>query len=301
MKRTIPVCLLLLLAHFLPNNASAAPYGSGWYREIQASVGYADNVARSYRSLDDSADVTSSIAAGIGYRDKIQENLQFVISGYIAYNHHDEFDKLNNIAASIGASLAYQPTASFDSLWYESTIELTRLDYEDNEAREGYLLVGSGSINRRLGMMTTGRIGYRYLDFVFDKTAAEKIRDGAFDVTRHELFIGMDRTLNAYISLSAEYGYHHGGFTASFSGTPNPAHNFKAITDDPAFKTCVDSACDNWSAYRSIVDIHVMDIGLAYAFDMASFDVSARYYRAGADRGPNYSNWLLQLGAVWNF
>ncbi|MEX0942747.1 MAG: hypothetical protein WD002_09395 [Pseudomonadales bacterium] len=300
MKRTTPVYLLLLLAHFLANNASAAPYGSGWYQEIQASIGYEDNVARSYRAVDDTDDVVSSVAAGIGYSSKVRENLQLVWSGYIAYNHHDEFDKLNNITTSLGLSLAYQPNTSFDSHWYESTIQVSRLDYKDNDAREGYLVTGDASINRRLGMMTTGRIGYRYTDLVFDKTAAQKNRDAAFDVARHEIFIGIDRSLSDRLSAVAEYGYQHGGFTWSVSGSPNPLF-YEVASKDSAFSTCTSGGCDNWMAYRSVVDIHMIDVGLAYSLDLVNFDLSARYYRAGGSAGPNYSDWLIQIGALWNF
>jgi opacity protein-like surface antigen len=295
-------CLgVLLLAPVAPA-ALAETYGSGWYRELQLAVGHEDNVSRSFQSADLTDDTIASATFGLGYSDKIRDNIQYVLSGYISYTHHDRFHELSNVATSLNARMVYQPSASYHSIWYDTSLDLTRIDYDDSEERNGYLASVSMSINKRLGMRTNGRIGYRYHDLMFlEKNGAEKTHDAAFDVARHELFTGFDYEIGDDVVLVMEYGFQHGGFTTTSSSTPPPSAEYEAQTPDHVFETCTALGCIPWYAFRTISDVHGADVGIAFSFAGVDYDVTARYIDARAKGDLKYVDWMLQLGLIWNF
>lgn len=299
--RTFAICLVILLAHVPARYASAEPYGSGWYQEVQLAIGYEDNLSRSYKAVDVTDDAVISAGAGLGYTNKLRDNLQYVVSGYITYNKRDKFDALSHLATSIGGEITYQPDPQFDSIWYTAEARVTRLDYRDSDAREGYLADVGVSINRRIGMSWNGHVGYRYHDLIFDKPDADALRDAAFDVARHEVFIGLDHQLSNNLFLVTEYSFQHGGLTSSTSGTTNPALASRPSTEDAAFETCTVLLCSSFYAYRSVADVHGLDIGIILNRTSVSYDLSARYYDARADGGTRYKDWIVQFGMIWYF
>ena len=301
MHRRFANCLLLLLGHFAAPFASADTYGSGWYGELQVTAGREDNVARSYKSVDVLGATVASVGLGTGYSQNIRENLRYVISGYVTYNHHDTFTDLSNIVTSLGASFTWQPTPGYDTAWYQGTFEVSRLDYHNSDAREGYLFIGSASINHRLGMRANGHIGYRYVDLVFlgkDDTGSR--RDAAFDIARHELFLGADYQLANRLYLLADYRFQHGGFTSSVSGT-TARIAYDAETVDPVFQTCNTLRCTPSYAFRSVANVHSVELGLALSLAGINYDLTGQYIDAHSKGGANYTDWLVKFGMVWTF
>lgn len=303
MNRLSVILPAFILGHFLADNARAEAYGSGWYREVQLSVGREDNASRSYKSADLTDDIVATASAGLGYSRNYGEQIRYTLSGYLTYNHFDEFEQLSNIGISLGAFFVFQPNPGYRSVWYTSGAEITRLEYKDSDAREGYLLRGHFALNRRFGLSTTGKLGYRYADLAFlEKSDQDKNRHAAFDVARHEVFIGMDFELTSRVFLTAEYSFQHGGFTSTVSGIPDPSVTYDAETEDPAFQTCDDSnRCSSWYAYRSVSDVHGADIGLAFGAGAMSYDLSARYFDAEGEGGTRYRDWVIQFGLIWTF
>ena len=91
-------CLLTVSAH-------AAPYGSGFYGKLQASVTYENNVARASAGGDIVSDVISSVSAGGAYTTKIGERAEILLTGYVTRNEHEDWDSLSHYATSLGADL----------------------------------------------------------------------------------------------------------------------------------------------------------------------------------------------------
>lgn len=300
-NRWLSTFLLVLLGHVPAEFASAETYGSGWYREVQFCVSREDNTSRAYRSADRISDTVSTASVGLGYSGKFRDTGQFILSGYLAYNRHATVSDISNLAASLGARLLWQPTPGYDHPWLDTGVTVARLDHRDSEARDGYLLEADAAVNRRLGMHATGRLGYRYHGYGFpQKSYMEKVRDAAFDTTRHEIFVGVDYQLDTDVYLVGEYAYQRGEFTSGISGM-SPMMTYAATTRDAAFERCSMATCPNWWAYRSDGHAHALDLGLAFSARGIDYDLSSRYYSVSSEGGRRYHDWFLQFGAIWNF
>ncbi|MDZ7685461.1 MAG: hypothetical protein U5O39_11055 [Gammaproteobacteria bacterium] len=291
---------LLAFELFSPRMASAEIYGSGWYREVQLSVGHESNVPRSYKPTDETKDTMVSAQAGLGYSQKAGDHLQYVVTGYVDHTAHETFDALDHTTLSVSGRLIWQPKVDYNAIWYESRAEVTRFEYRRSDPREGYLLTGDASLNRRLGLRWIGHLGYRYLDFVLDKDDVQANRDAAFDIARHEIYAGLEYQLSRRVWLSGTWGFQHGGFTASSSISPGEIQ-YDADTKDWAFESCSIIRCVPFYAYRSITDIHTVDLAVVFPVANLDADLSVRYFDASSDNDLEYDDWLVQLGVIWTF
>lgn len=288
---------LLIISVQLPLNACADAYGSGWYGEMQFSVGREDNIARSAEKEDLKPDIISSISIGGGYSQKIGNASQMVVSAYLTYNRHEDFEDIDNLAASFGFRYMFQPTIGFNQLWYDLKVNATALRYKDSDIREGVLFEMDLSMNRRLTNRTTGHLGYRYSDLVFFDSRPEE--ETAFDTASSEIYVSADYEIASRVFLFAEYGFRHGGFTSTVSSSPIGAI-YEAESRDPVFDRCVGTRCPSWYSYRSIADVERVDLGIAFPLKVVNVDLSGRYFEAQGDVA-TYRNWMVQLGIVWNF
>jgi hypothetical protein len=294
--------VIAILAHVPFDYANADIYGSGYYGEIQLSVGHEDNVSRSYKDADVISDMVSSVTLGGGYATKLGNKAQLVVGAYGSYNYHDEIDAISNTAISIGGEVIYQPTPGYSSGWYNLSADITRLDHKASEPRDGYLFATDMGFSKRLNMGATWQIGYRYADFVFlGKDLRDERNHWAVDTTIHEMYAGISYQLTDSLTLVGEYARRHGGFTSSVSGVPDGVYDYEAETEDHVFDSCTDGNCPSWYAYRSVADVNAFDLGLAFRMLGASWDVSYRYYDAESEDGRSYENWFVQLGTIWNF
>ncbi|MEM7363665.1 MAG: hypothetical protein AAF525_06550 [Pseudomonadota bacterium] len=290
-----------IIAQLTPHFAVAEIYGSGWYGELQLSAGHEDNLSRSYKDEDLLDETSATITIGGGYATKIGQRMQLISGAYVGYTDRQNVSVLSNTAVSLGSELIYQPSNAYDAPWYIASLDVTRLEFEDSDARDGYVFSGDLGMARRLTMRSTARIGYRYSDFVFvGKDVADERRHAAFDTAYHELYVSADMRLASNLGLIVAYSRRHGGFTSSVSGSPDPNAGYEAETADHAFETCVNNRCDPWYAYRAVADTDIIDVGLVFAMAGATFDVSIRHLTA--DAAPQrYDNTLVQIGTIWNF
>lgn len=288
---------LLTVSVQLPLNARADAYGSGWYGEMQFSVAREDNIARSPKKEDLQPDIISSISIGGGYSQKIGNASQMVVSAYLTYNRHEDFEDIDNLAASLGFRYIFQPTIGFNQLWYEVKFNATALEYKDSDIREGVLFDMDLSLNRRLTNRTSGHLGYRYSDLVFFDSKPKD--ETAFDTASSEIYASADYQIASSVFLFAEYGFRHGGFTSTVSDSPSGAI-YEAESQDPVFDRCVGNRCPSWYSYRSIADVQHVDLGIAFPIKVLNVDLSGRYFEADGDVD-TYRNWMVQLGIVWNF
>ena len=281
--------------------AFAEAYGSGWYGEIQASYGHEDNISRTYKS-DEVTDEVASISVGGGHSRKIGNNAQLILSGYLIYNKHDEYDALDTFAVSLEADYTIQPTAAYDSPWYNLKVNATNLEYRDSDPREGVLVNLELSVNKRLRPRLTGHLGYRYRDLIFvNKSSKEEEHDAAFDTDAHELYLGMDYQMSQSIFLFGEYSYRHGDVRSTVSGGLSDTAEYDADTIDPVFDDPCVRRCTFSYAYRTRGDTQVGTLGIAFPYKTVNFDLATSYYRAESDHGRVYKDWLVKFGALWNF
>lgn len=302
MKRISCIAILLVSGHLTPQTAGAEVYGSGWYRELQFSVSGEDNVPRSYKPEEQISDTVTAGSVGLGYSSKLGDRTHGALGGYVSASRHERFDALDHTAVSLAGEISWQPQVRFDRPWYRFNVDVTRLDYEDSDAREGYLATAGASINQRFGMRAIGHLGYRYLDLISDKTGAEAARDAAFDVDRHEIFAGVDYHLMDGAWIAFEYSFQHGSFTSSSSdATSTDTKHYDASTRDYALDRCSPLPCGSYYAYRNAGDVHTVDAALLFPLGPIDVDLSAQWYRAVSGGGFEYRNAFVHLGLLWTF
>ncbi len=296
---------LLLMSLVQIPLASAEIYGSGWYGELQAAYGYEDNISRTYKT-DGASDEIATLSLGGGYLNKLGENAELVLSGYVIYADHQEFEALDTFGVSLGAEFTYQPVARFDAPWYNIAVTATNLSYRDSDPREGVFVDADVSINKRLNTSLIGHFGYRYKDLVFiNKSSAEEENDAAFDVDSHELYLGLDLVLKSSVYLFAEYAYRHGDIRSTVSGgaQASPGDGYDAITMDTVFdEPCtMPAGCEPGYAYRTRGDTQLAELGVSFPWLSARMDLTARYFDARGENGTDYQDWLIKVGLLWTF
>lgn len=292
---TVCSCLLAFTAH-------AAPYGSGFYGELQASVTHENNVARASGPDDVVSDVIASLSAGGGYTTKLGERAELLLTGYVTRNEHEDWDSLSHYATSLGADLIWVTGHSYGAPWLQVKADVVRLDYEDSDIREGYLFNASMSLSKRLGTQYVGQFGVRHNDLVFvDENSAQETLGTAFDTASSEVFVGASHAFSQTTYAYAEYGWRRGGFTSSVSGTPAGNVSYEAETIDAAFDTCATPPCNERYAYRQKADVQAVTLGVSFPVGTVTVDVSGRYFDAKGDNGIRYRNWFAQTGLIWNF
>ena len=297
---TLTLGLILL---WCSQQASAEVYGSGWYRELQVVAGHEDNISRSFYSGDELSDQALTVSIGGGHSENVRGNARFVMFGYISATRQEEFTDLDRLATSAGILYTVQPNPGYGTVWYRSKASATLLHYRDSDEREGLLLHGDVSVNKRLTTSTIGRIGYRYNDLMFvGKSGSEEDNDAAFDTAVHEIYFGLDHQLSSRLSTYAEYAYRDGGVwsNASFkAGLPQ----YDAETIDRVFDDCSpdDLRCVPRYAGRTTGQIHNLNLGVAFPFRAVNIDLSATYYYVDGDNDETYKNWLFNAGLIWNF
>lgn len=290
-------CLLALGIGAQP--AIADRYGSGWYREVQLAITREDNVPRAYQAADIVDDTITSASFGLGYIAKSGAGLEYTLGGYIDVRRHRTVDDLSHTAMALEAALVWQPDVGFDAPWLRVAADVTRFDYENSDIREGYLLRTTASLHRRLPLGSSGRLGYRYLEYVGTEEPAVAGEANPFDATRHELFAGIDVPVFRSAYVAAEYGYQRGDATTSSWGTMSV--DFSRRSTDTAFSQCGMNSCGPYTAYRSDADLHRADLGLVFPVGSVDIDVTLRYFEARTDSGPSYDNRLLQIGLIRTF
>ena len=288
---------ILLVSFGAPVCSATSYYGTGWYRQLQLSIATDNNASRSEASSDRLTDSIGTARFGLGYSNTIGDAGKLILGGYLGYSNHGKIDGLSNFAATLQVRYIFQRLPGFDHPWYDTSISITRLDIHGGSTRDGYLIDGSASINRRLTGSLTGRIGYRYHDMTFiGKGAAEREADKAFDVSRHEAFVGADYEVVSNIFAFAEYSYQWGSFTTSNPGALLPGSNgYTGSTLDTAFGN------STWWAYRYQGKLQGMYFGLNVSLDKIDIEVSVRHWHARSDSGKSYPERYLQFGATWSF
>jgi opacity protein-like surface antigen len=276
----------------------AAGYGTGWYGEVQASLGFEDNIARTYLN-DEQSDRISSLSFGGGYAANVG-NGQLVLSGYFLSNRYRDTDALNNLGISLGAEYTFQPQLSYNAPWYSIRANVLDRNYADSRPREGLLVTAEISAHKRLSTELTGHLGYRYSDIAFNgKSAAEKNNDDAFDINANEVFIGIDYELRGGATIFSEYAYRQGDVLSTVSGGRRFDREYSADTEDRAFNPLCVGGCSY--AYRQEGDTRLFNIGISYPYGGFNFDLTAHYFDASGDNGRDYEDWLVKVGWLWVF
>ena len=279
----------------------AAPYGSGFYGEIQASVTHENNVSRASTNPDIVSDVISALSAGGGYTTKFGNAAELLLTGYITVNHHEDWRALDHRAAALGADLVVRSGRGYNAPWFQVRTTVTRLDYADSAVRDGYLFSAGASISWRLTPKTVTQLGLRHDDLVLVKNRAQKTLGTAFDTASSEAYVQASHALTHAIFAYAEYGYRRGGFTSSASGSPIAALAYESETVDGAFDTCSTPPCNERYAYRQVANVQAVTVGFIFPLRGLDVDLSARYYDAKGDNGLSYRNRFAQAALIWNF
>lgn len=297
-KLLAALCLALGLALAAPN-AAAEAYGSGWYREVQASFGYEDNIARTFLS-DETSDVISTVSIGGGYATKVGRTAQLVVSAYLVNTRHQDIDALNNRGVSLGFDYTFQPVPSYGGAWYKIKFDATDFTYPDSPEREGIQLRAEFSGHKRLTTEITGHLGFRAQSLEFSgKSSAEEQNDAAFETDSREVFIALDYFVRPGVFIFTEYARRQGDIRTTVSGGLRTGFEYDAETIDPAFTPDCVGGCSY--AYRQEGKTDVISAGFTYPILGSAMDLSLNHFRANGDNRKTYRDTLVQLGFVWTF
>jgi len=282
--------------------AYAEPYGSGWYGEIQAVYERDDNISRTY-NRDKVADNVAYLSIGGGYSRKYGDSAQLILSAYLAQSKHDEYDALDSMALSLGADYTFQLDTDDNISWYKIKLQATHFKFKDSDPREGAQLEADLSLNKRLTLAATGRVGYRVKDYVFiGKSSAEEANDAAFDTSSQEIYLGVDYRSRRQATFFAEYVFRHGDILSTVAGlVPGWRRNYDARTLDRAFeKTCTEPCVASY-AYRTRGDTNLVTLGVGFPVKKVNIDVTASHYKSKGDNSESYKNTFYKVGLLWNF
>lgn len=304
MVRNLSQCFIIVfLVSCVTPRAVAEVYGSGWYGEFQASFGYEDNIARTYKS-DTVSDQTASVSIGGGHARKLGKSAQLILSGYLTFTQHDEYVDIDNYSISLGLDYTFQPNASYSASWYNIRLSASDLNYRDSDPREGIFWLADVSANKRLAPGLLWHAGYRYKDLMFSgKSSAEEEADAAFDTSSHEIYVGVDYQFRSAAFIFAEYAFRDGDIVSTISGgrAKNNQGKYDAITMDPVFDAPCSGLCPPGYAYRNEGETNLWTLGVSFPVEVVNVDFTANYFDASSDNGRDYEDWLIRLGMIWTF
>lgn len=299
MSRLLPA-LFGIAVYLTAQYAGAEAYGSGWYGEVQLSLGHEDNVPRAYADADMREDVISTASLGAGYVNKLGRRLHYEGGGYVSYSHHRETGDLSSTAISLENTLIWQPGSSWQGPWFHLTGDFTRIRFENSSARDGNALNVALGVNRRLGMRATARAGFRYLDYSPDGGIDPLTNKAVFDIERREWFAGADIMLGQGIHLTVDVSRANGDLAAS-STTPSRKDNYAATVRDPALDHCTDGSCPSFYVYRFPADIAQIEAGILFNVFSVDLEFSATRLKAKGKDGLTYRDHILRVGVIRTF
>lgn len=166
---------------------SASYYGNGAYGDVGTGLRYDSNLSRAQTENDRKEAFINNFNARYGYQKVLSKNSLVNLSADIVYERINEYKTLNNLQLGGSARYYFQPVPGYFSPWFEATLRLSHLKFNESKIRDSIILGSSLKVGKRFTNKLSGSFAYKYNERYSD----EKV----FDLANH------------IISSDIEYGY----------------------------------------------------------------------------------------------
>ena len=283
---------LVLLVLFCNTSQAASYYGGGSYGDVGVGIRYDDNVSRAQDDPDIKDDWITSFNASFVNQTLLNPESLLGFTVQAQYERMDEFKSLDNVSVSLTADYLYQPQAGYFSPWYEASVGISRIIFDNSTIRDSELLDLSVSVGKRLTTKFIGTLAYQYEQRfserkVFDLVNHKVIADGEYQVMSNGVF---------YANYQASFG------ESVSTATPNSriVDAAEAVAPDDVFSAGLGPGCMNRRcAYRLDSTTHQFSTGFNFEIlNNFELDVATNYYYIDAT-GDNHYDGFIHRANIW--
>lgn len=273
----------------------AGPYiVEGFTRNMDFNITVDPNVSNAWKNSDGMDDILANLTLGGAYSQSVSNSGLMVVSGYLGYKHHQQFDDLDAISLSVDGTYYLQFEHGYLAPIYQIGVAYTLFRYADSDNREGGLVTFKLGVSKRFSTKTFAFLNYEHKS----RDADNKTYDTGNDL----LTLGFEYRLATRLTLYSDLQIVTGDLVSDANGVNGQfadAIDADALVSDPVFDCR--TGCENWS-YRFEGDGLVSTTGLVFALSPSvSMDLSARLYNWEGDAGIDSSDWSGMLGFIWHF
>jgi hypothetical protein len=303
---TLIKAVLLPAAGFIAFAGAA----SGWSADLPGApdwrigvdLRYDDNLGLAPDSDSERDQVTHRVSAGVGWQPLQTARNELDLGADVFYDAMSRFRDLNRYGLDLSARYLQQFSEGITSPWVAISVGGTWQEHNDSDLRDGYEFESEVAVGRRFNAAIGGSVGYRYRQrwsTEDDPKGALLGRDSdeVFDHRNDGPFIRLEVLPTPRSTVFLEYNYMSGDVasTASPSGFINPAE-FPAARDF-AFEQGI-----GFLVWKVDADQDIYSFGGDYTVtERITVNLSGSYLDAKAESGNDYTNWMVSLGAAFNF
>ena len=284
---------LLLMSIIVPTTSRADYYyGEGSYGDVSYGLHYDDNVSRAQNQADIENDFISKLAVRYGDQAIINHRSLFSFYGDLAYHHSHDFNKLSNLEIAATGNYIYQVDTGFFSPWIETSVRISRKQFQDSDIRDSYFLLTSAKIGKRVFDNVSASAGYQYEQ----RFSRRKV----FDLSNHNLLADLEYTLTDNSLLYTTYKISVGDKVST--ATPNARIIAAAnqVAPDDVFSPGLGPGCMNRRcAYQLDGISQQVSTGINFnILDRFDIDLSGSYHYTDADGDNRYRGFVYGAG-LW--
>ena len=255
-------------------------------------IRYDDNVSRAQNDSDIKDDWITTFNASFINQSILSPESLLGFTAQAQYERMDQYKSLNNVSFSLAADYLYQPQAGFFAPWYEASVGVRRVIFDNSAIRDSELLDLSFSVGKRLGNKFIGTLAYQY-----EQRFSEK---KVFDLVNHKVTADAEYQV---ISKGVFYANYQASFGESVStATPNSRiiAAAEAVAPDDVFSTGLGPGCMNRRcAYRLDSTTHQFSAGFNVGImDNFELDVATNYFYIDAT-GDNHYDGFIHQANIW--
>ncbi len=285
-SRTYSLFFLPAFLFVLQTSFAAGYYDDGPYVDADVSVRYEDNLSRANRGADIEEDMVTAFSVGAGYLKKLDDKSQLLASAYLVHERFSEFSDLNNFAVNAGINYTLQPKPGYTSPWYELSVNLAKLQFKESDIRDSYVLNTKLAAGKRFTDRIISKLAYSY---------ERRYSDGdVFNTDTHALDLSFIYSYSKSVAIFGNYKAMLGEVVSTARANQVILAASERVSPDDVFAAGVGPGCANRRcAYRLDAVSQHFEAGLEIRLNqLASFDLSSRYFLVDANKLEAYKGWV---------
>ncbi len=290
----------LLLSIPIAHSAESAANQLHWHTGVD--VRYDDNVGLAPDNDSKRDTFTTHVTAGVTWQPLETATRSFSVSVDPFYEFVTDLEDLSNFGAAVGLNLRQQFNENFTAPFVDLSATATWLEHQDSEIRDGYKIELSAALGKQFGPRFGGRVGVKYHYRQSTKSNPEgtllgRNSNDVFDLESGGPFARVEVNPLPKSTLFFEYQRREGDVAAT--GSPN------GFNSPASFDSARDFAFEEGTrfvSWRIDADQNIFGIGLDHDVnEHLGIQVTANYLDAKGDLNNDYENYVVTLGATWDF